>query len=136
MSDEEAPPAVTWDTVLTRLIDLVVDRDGAHDDDQKAWWIIHRLLDVITWEAKKYNGNEPLFATKLPDGRPLSEGIRRQETWRAIFGEPRKEAPPGAWVQCGECRRWHVVHPDSNRSINDDDAAFIAEALEHRRAQE
>lgn len=91
--------------------------------------IVNRLIELVLWEAKRYNGNSPIFATRLGDGRPLEEGIRREQTWRAIFGEPRQEAPPGTWVQCLHCRTWTVQHPRSDRSINDDDAEYIATAI-------
>lgn len=119
MSDLEAPPVVTRIQAINRLFDLCGGTTV----------VLDRLLDIIVWEAKRFNGNAPLFATELPTGRPLPEGQRRAETWRAIFGEPRREAPQGAWVQCPQCRGWSVHHPESNRSINDDDAQVIARAL-------
>lgn len=86
------------------------------------------LVDLLMWEARRYGGNEPVFATELPTGRPLEAGRKLRETWRAVFG-PGAEPPPGAWRQCPSCRTWYVHRHESDRSITDHEADQAARRL-------
>lgn len=88
------------------------------------------LLDLIRWLAIPYGTNEPVFAVEGIDGRPLPEGVRRRDTWRMIFGERRER--PGVWRQCGECRGWQVVTPDSDRALNGEDVRLIVGHWTHK----
>lgn len=90
------------------------------------------LLELIRWLALPYGGNEPIFAVEDQFGRALPEGLRRQATWRAIFGEPDHDPLPGAWRQCQECRGWYVHHPGTDRGLNDQDVAELAAVLAGR----
>lgn len=123
-----------WERGTEQRMDITPDerfatvervRDAlARDDDGM---VIEALLDIIRWEAKRYDGNEPLFAIRTAiSGQPLEEGLQRQRVWRAIFGTPRKEAPPGEWVECLSCSRWSVRHPDSDRTLTDHHVQLLA----------
>ena len=91
------------------------------------------LLDLIRWLALRYGDNEPVFAVETAfSGQPLPEGVRRQATWQAIFGE--KTPPPSglAWRQCPECRQWYVHSPGPERRTTDQEADEMAKrAADH-----
>ena len=92
-------------------------------------WVdmVNDLVELVEWLAMPYGDNRPVFATELPDGRPLDTGVKLERLFTAVMGEKRET--PGAWVQCEECRAWHVAFPGSDRHLTDQDAEETAKQL-------
>ncbi len=89
------------------------------------------LADLIEWLAMPYGDNEPVFATALPDGRPLDAGIRLQRIWRAVMGEGRRS--DGAWVMCDACGRpWYVHAGHPSRNLTDHEVEQLRRSLTAR----
>ena len=62
---------------------------------------------LVRWLAAPYGDNMPVFATELPDGRPLKTGLMLERLYAEIVG-PTQPAPGGTWYQCPSCSHWQI----------------------------
>lgn len=105
-------------TLLDRL-----DTDKARGwvaDTETDYHDISDLIDLVRWLALPYGDNMPVFATELPDGRPLQDGRRLAELYLEVVGDKRNPTP-GAWRQCPSCRQWYVARPGIDRKLTGHD---------------
>lgn len=89
------------------------------------------LEELVRWLAIPWSqaGNMPLFATELPDGRPLETGLKLKALYEEVVGYGGHEGQ-GAYRQCPECRQWYVHYPGSDRRATDHEVHEMAKQIE------
>ena len=105
-------------------------REDIDGYDLDSYPYIDDLKQLIQWLAMPWSqaGNLPMFATELPDGRPLDTGIKLKALYESIVGAGGHEGQ-GAYRQCPECRQWYVHYPGSDRKRTDHEIEEMAREI-------
>ena len=68
-----------------------------------------RLELLVRWLAAPYADNLPVFATELPDGRPLLAGLALEKLFTEVMGDQvGTRHVSGAWWRCPSCDLWQI----------------------------